>query len=85
MPELVGLIDAVSISLNSTDPKQYGELMRLDGPRFFSAMIEFAREAVKSLPRVVMTTVDLNEVDQEKARRLVEKEIGAIFSTRPYF
>ena len=31
VPELVGLIDAVSISLNSTDPVQYGALMRLDG------------------------------------------------------
>jgi FtsZ-interacting cell division protein YlmF len=59
--------------------------MRLDGPRFFSAMIEFAREAVKLLPKVVMTIVDLNEIDQEKARRLVEQEIGAVFSRRPYF
>ena len=85
VPELVGLIDAVSISLNATDPKQYGELMRIDGERFFPAMIEFAKEAVKLLPRVVMTIVDLNEVDKEKARRLVEGEIGAIFYTRPYF
>ncbi len=85
VPELVGLIDAVSISLNSTDPQQYGELMRIDGPRFFSAMIDFARESVRLLPKVVMTIVDLQEVDQARARRLVEEEIGAIFSTRPYF
>jgi TatD DNase family protein len=43
VPELVGLVDAVSISLNSTDPVQYGALMRLDGARFFPAMVEFAR------------------------------------------
>ena len=85
VPELVGLIDAVSISLNSTDPKQYGELMRLDGSRFFPAMIEFAKEAVRMIPRVIMTVVDLNEVDKEKARVLVEDEIGATFYTRPYF
>jgi TatD DNase family protein len=85
IPELVGLIDAVSISLNSTDPDQYGQLMRLDGRKFFPAMVEFAREAVKALPRVVMTVVDLDEVDKEKARRLVEEEIGAVFSTRPFF
>jgi TatD DNase family protein len=85
LPELVGLIDAVSISLNSTDPAQYGALMRLDGEKFFPAMVDFAKEAVRLLPRVVMTIVDLDEVDKEKARRLVEDEIGAIFSTRPFF
>jgi TatD DNase family protein len=85
VPELVGLIDAVSISLNSTDPVQYGELMRVDGKKFFPAMLEFAREAVRLLPRVVLTIVDLNEVDREKARRFVEREIGATFYTRPFF
>lgn len=85
VPELAGLIDAVSISLNSTDPGQYGELMRLDGSKFFPAMIDFAREAVKVIPRVVMTIVDLNDVDKEKARALVEDDIGAIFVNRPYF
>ncbi len=85
VPELIGLIDAVSISLNSTDPVQYGALMRLDGVRFFPAMVEFAREAVRSLPRVVMTIVDLQEVDEDRARRFVEDEVGALFSKRPYF
>lgn len=85
VPELADLIDAVSISLNSTDPQQYGELMRLDGARFFPAMIDFAKEAVKFIPNVVMTIVDLNEVDREKARCLVEEEIGATFHARPYF
>jgi TatD DNase family protein len=84
VPELVGLLDAVSISLNSTDPVQYGELMRIDGPRFFRAMVEFAREAARLLPTVVMTIVDLRDVDQEKARHFVEEEIGATFSRR-YF
>jgi TatD DNase family protein len=85
IPELVGLIDAVSISLNSTDPKQYGELMQVDGAKFFSAMIEFAKESVRLIPHVMMTIVDLDEVDKERARRFVEEEIGAVFVTRPFF
>jgi TatD DNase family protein len=85
VPELVGLIDAVSISLNSTDPQQYGELMRIDGATMFPAMIAFARDAASHLPRVVMTIVDMDGVDKEKARRLVEEDIGAAFSTRPFF
>jgi TatD DNase family protein len=85
VPELVGVIDAVSISLNSTDPEQYGALMRLDGARFFPAMVEFAKEAVRLLPRVVMTIVDLSEVDEARARAFVEQEVGAVFSKRPFF
>ncbi|MBI4535134.1 MAG: YchF/TatD family DNA exonuclease, partial [Ignavibacteriae bacterium] len=85
VPELVGVIDAVSISLNTADPQQYGDLMRLDGEKYFAAMIEFARESVNLLPRVMMTIVDIDGVDKEKARCLVEDEIGATFITRPYF
>ncbi|HUI09452.1 MAG TPA: TatD family hydrolase [Bacteroidota bacterium] len=85
VPELAGLIDAVSISLNSTDPVQYGELMRVDGARMFPAMVEFAREAVRLLPKVTMTIVDLSDVDRERARAFVEEEIGATFYTRPFF
>jgi TatD DNase family protein len=85
VPELIGLIDAVSISLNSTDPRQYGELMRIDGERYFAAMIDFAKLCVQALPRVIMTAVDLDAVDMARARRLVEEEIGARFQLRPYF
>jgi TatD DNase family protein len=85
VPELVGIIDAMSISLNSADPAQYGALMCVDPGRYFPAMIEFARESVRLLPSVMMTIVDLPEVDKEKARRVIEEEIGATFVMRPYF
>lgn len=85
VPELVGLIDAVSISLNATDPIQYGALMRIDGRKFFPAMLDFAREARRLLPRVIMTIVDMDGIDKEHARQFVEKEIGAEFHARPYF
>jgi TatD DNase family protein len=85
VPELAGLIDAVSISLNATDPERYGELMRIDGVKNFAAMVEFARECVRTLPRVVMTVVDLQGIDPGDARRFVEEEIGAVFQTRPLF
>ncbi len=85
VPELVGLIDAVSISLNSTDPELYGRLMRVDPAVYFPAMKEFAAEAVRSLPRVVMTVVGVEGVDVERARSFVEDEIGAVFQLRPLF
>ncbi|MER3523733.1 MAG: radical SAM protein [Ignavibacteria bacterium] len=85
VPELVGLIDAVSMSLNTADPFQYGQLMRIDAGRYFPAMIEFAREARRLLPRVIMTVVAMDGIDREKARRLAEQDIGAEFQARPYF
>lgn len=85
VPELVGLVDSVSISLNSVDPKQYGELMRINGERFHKAMVDFARECVRQLPEVVMTIVGMDTVDEQKAKEFVEKEFGAKYRVRPYF
>ena len=85
VPELVGLVDTVSISLNSIDPEQYGRLMRVDGPRFHAAMLEFAAECKKHLPEVVMSTVGMDEVDQEKAKEFIEKTLGVKYRLRPFF
>ncbi|MCX6135841.1 MAG: YchF/TatD family DNA exonuclease [Ignavibacteriales bacterium] len=85
VPELSGLIDTVSISLNSIDPQQYGAMMRLDGEVYHKAMIEFARECRKHLPNVVMTIVGIDDVDVAAAREFVEKTVGAEFRVRPYF
>lgn len=84
VPELVGCIDAVSISLNSADPVQYGELMQIDHAIFFPAMVEFARQCVRLLPKTVLTIVDLPEVDKQYARTLAD-EVGAHLVIRPLF
>ena len=85
VPELAKTIDTVSISLNTADPSQYGELMCLDASRYFPAMVEFARECMRHFGRVYMTIVEIDGVDIERAQRLVERDIGAIFKRRPYF
>ena len=85
VPELIGLIDSVSISLNSINPEQYGNLMHLDGQKYHQAMVDFARECVKQLPEVVMTVVGMQEIDIPSAREFVQKTIGAQFRVRPYF
>ena len=85
VPELAGAVDSVSISLNSTDPQQYGRIMGIDGERYHAAMIEFARECKKLLPEVVMTVVGIDEVDVAAAREFVENKVGVEFRVRPYF
>ncbi len=85
IPELKGLVDSISISLNAINPHQYGEMMRIDGSKYFPAMVDFAKEAVQHINEVTMTIVDLTGTDEERARKFVEEEIGAKFKNRPYF
>lgn len=82
-PELKGLIDTVSISLNSTDPVQYGKLMRVD-PSLHGEMLDFARKA-KEFTHVVLSIVGLNEIDSETAKKFVTEEVGVDFREREYF
>lgn len=85
VPELVNLVDAVSISLNTANAVQYGELMRLDGGRYHAAMLDFARRCKALIGNVVMTVVEVPGVDIERARRLAETDLGIELRVRPYF
>lgn len=82
-PELEGLIDVVSISLNSVDPMQYAKLMRVD-PSLHAEMIDFAKKA-KKYSRVIMTIVGMNEIDSEAAKKFVTDVLGVEFREREYF
>jgi TatD DNase family protein len=84
VPEMNGLIDTVSISLNSVDAEQYSKLMRVEKDHF-NNMVNFAKESVNYVDKVVMTVVDLNEVEISKAKELVENVIKAEFRIRHYF
>jgi len=83
-PEMNGLIDIVSISLNTFDPKQYSELVGLD-TSYFDEMIDFAKKSKPFVGKVVMTIVSIDEVDIELARKITEEEIGAEFRVREFF
>ena len=83
-PEFEGIIDTVSISLNSGDRAQYASMMGVD-ESYFDEMILFAQNVKKYSGRIVMTVVSINEIDNEKAKKVVEEKIGAEFRLRPYF
>ena len=83
-PEMKDIIDVISISLNSYDPKQYAELMQVSETHF-DEMKNFARLAKQCVNKVVMSVVSLDEVEIEKSRKVVEDEIGVEFRIRTYF
>ena len=83
-PLFKGLIDAVSISLNSSDPAVYLENVR---PKFgmesHAAMLDFAAAAAKVVPSVTMTTVSttISKEDEDQCRKLCER-IGVKYRIR---
>lgn len=85
-PELKGLIDTVSISLNTPNKERYYELTRSKfGIGSFDAMIDFAREAVKYVPHVVMTTVETTITKEEEAEcQRICDSIGVKYRIRPF-
>lgn len=83
---LKGLIDTVSISLNSTNKEEYFKVVR---PRFgigsYDAMLNFAKDCTEYVSEVVMTVVDVvtSKEEQERSREICES-IGATLRVRPY-
>ena len=73
MPEMEGLIDTISISLNNPHKDEFDE------------MISFAKECTKYIPNVVLTTVDTTISHEEEAecQKLCD-EIGAAYRIRPW-
>jgi TatD DNase family protein len=83
-PELAGLVDEISISLNAADPDTYQRLCNTPfGPRGFAAVCAFISESTSHIPRVVATAVALPGLDMEPIRRLAIS-LGAIYRERPY-
>ena len=84
--QLKGLIDTVSISLNTPNKEDYLKVVR---PKFgvgsYDAMLNFAKDCTAYVPNVVMTVVDVvtSTEEQEQCRRICEN-IGARLRFRPF-
>lgn len=84
--DFAGVVDTVSISLNSPDPVKYQEVVRCRfGERSFYAMLEFAKNVKKHVPQVVLTTVETVLTKEEEARCAeICREIGVSYRIRPW-
>lgn len=85
-PELEGLVDTVSISLNTPNADRYHELVRSRfGDQSFSSMLTFARECTRYVPHVVLTTVDTTlSKEEEKQCQAICDELGVTYRIRPW-
>lgn len=85
-PELEGLIDTLSISLNTPNAEKYHDLVRSKfGDQSYDAMLAFAKEAGKYVPTVVLTTVDttLTKEEEEVCQKICDS-LGVIYRIRPW-
>lgn len=85
--DLRGLVDTVSISLNTHDPEEYFRVCHPKfGPESHAAMLAYAKSCVSVVPKVVMTVVDepvTSKANQEKCRAIAEG-LGATLRVRPF-
>ena len=84
LPQLKGLTDVISISLNGTNPQEHN---KLNNPMFneesFDEILNFAKLAKEYIPTVVITAVELPGLDISKIKEIA-KTIGVLFRSRPY-
>ena len=65
-PELAGKINVLSISLNATNAADYVALCHpIQGEAAYQAMLDFARDAVPFVDKVVLTIVDKDKTAEE--------------------
>jgi TatD family-associated radical SAM protein len=85
-PMFEGLIDIVSISLNTPNKERYLELTRSKfGIQSFDAMLNFAKNVKHYVKQVVLSTVatTLTE-EEEKECAEICKKIGVTYRIRPW-
>ena len=86
VPELLGRIDTLSISLNGSSAEQYCAVTRpRAGAAAWQAMLDFTRRSAQAGIKVVMTVVDKDLPPEEidRSRALAER-LGAVLRVRAY-
>ncbi|RLA36639.1 MAG: radical SAM protein [Gammaproteobacteria bacterium] len=82
LPEMAGLVDAVSVSLNAQSPDIYNRHCQPSLPGAYQAMLAFLQGAPRYIPEVTATAIDgLEGVDMAACER-VAKMCGARFRRR---
>ncbi len=79
-------VDAVSISLNTPDKEEYLRLTRNKfGIESFEAMLRFAGNVKKYVPRVILSTVSTTITpDEEEQCRKICEALGVTYRIRPF-
>ncbi|MEI8355149.1 MAG: TatD family hydrolase [Deltaproteobacteria bacterium] len=84
LPELAGLIDSISVSLNAADSVTYEKLCRTPfGEAGFKSVCTFLQEAKKYIPQVTASAVAVPGLDVASINKLAQS-LGVEFRERGY-
>ena len=85
-PELAGLIDVVSISLNTADAESYQAICHSRfGTAAYQGLLDFAKAAKRYVPKVVLSVVDTTIPDAEiEACRKIAENCGVTLRVREF-
>ncbi len=84
LPELKGLVDAISISLNAANATDYQHLCQSSyGEQSYQAVKDFLCQASEYIPEVTASAVTYPGVDIAACREVAE-QLGVQFRTREY-
>jgi len=73
LPELYGIVDGISVSLDANNEKKYDEICNPVYKNAFHGVIDFIKEAKKYVPEVMITVVDMPEIDIAGCKTLAKE------------
>lgn len=83
-PRMKGLIDTISVSINTADPAQYAKLCPSDyGELAYTAVLDFIRHAKAAGIDVVVTALDYPDVDTAAVEQIA-RDLGVTYRSRTY-
>ena len=84
VPELNGLIDSISISLNAENEEKYHVICRSKfGVKSYEEVKKFAKECKACIPSITLTVVGLKDIDIVECKKIAD-ELGVNFRVREY-
>lgn len=84
-PEMKGLVDTVSISLNAKNAREYNDICLCEfGEDGFYEMLDFAKKAKKYVPHVVLSVVDVLPAEDIESCRKIAEDCGVEYRVREY-
>ena len=83
-PELKGLVDKISISLNGDTSEKYYEINKpVFGIETFNAVLQFITSCKKYIPDITVTAVEMEGINIENCREIARK-LDIKFMVRPF-
>lgn len=84
-PEMKGLVDTISISLNASTAEKYQKICKCEfGEDGFYEMLDFVKKSALYVPNVVLSVVDVIDKSEIEACRKLAEKIGVKYRVREY-